>query len=178
MISPDQIKSLQSYRDKCYVTSILCAQSEECFSFIRSMINVPLILSSSVCAILNSLDEIDSSSMKYSNIALNAATATILSLIGNFKLTEKVTNFRTINFKMNKLCHQIEDRLTNDLENTNTDHIRQFINEYDSLCEQIDFPYPGFIKNRVKRTYQGKKTLPNILNCQVIFVEESQATEV
>ena len=117
--------------------------------------------------IMNSMNESNSNELKYSNIALNAATACILSLIGNFKLTEKITNFRTIHFKMNKLCHSIEDKLTNDIENTNVDHIRQFINEYDSLCEQIDFPYPGFIKNRVKKTYQGKKTLPNILNCEI-----------
>ena len=170
MISQEQVKLLQSYRDKSYVTSVLCSQSEEFFSFIRSMVNIPLIVSNSILTILNSMSENNSNDMKYTNIALNAATATILSLIGNFKLTEKVTNYRTINFKMNKLCHQIEDRLTNDLENTNVDHIRQFINEYDSLCEQLDFPYPGFIKNRVKRTYMGKKALPNILNCELSFV--------
>ena len=170
MISQEQIKLLQSYRDKSYVTSVLCSQSEEFYSFIRSLINVPLILSSSVMTILNSLNEANSNDMKYANIALNAATATILSLIGNFKLTEKVTNYRTISFKMNKLCHQIEDKLTNDLENTNADHIRHFINEYDNLSEQVDFPYPGFIKNRVTKTYQGQKTLPNVLNCQMVFV--------
>ena len=71
---------------------------------------------------------------------------------------------------MNKLCHQIEDKLTNDLENINVDHIRQFINEYDNLNEQVDYPYPGFIKNRVKKTYQNKKVLPNILNCEIVFV--------
>ena len=171
MISQEQIKLLQAYRDKSYVTSVLCSQSEEFYSFIRSMINVPLIMSSSVMTILNSMSENNANDMKYANIALNAATATILSLIGNFKLTEKVTNYRTINFKMNKLCHQIEDKLTNDLENTNADHIRQFINEYDSLCEQLDFPYPGFIKNRVKKVFQGKKVLPNILNCELTFVQ-------
>jgi hypothetical protein len=170
MISQDQIKLLQSYRDKSYVTSILCSQSEEFFSFLRSMINVPLILSSSVMTIMNSLSNDNSNDMKYANIALNATTSLILTLIGNFKLTEKISNYRTIHFKMNKLCHQIEDRLTNDLDNTNVDHIRQFINEYDSLNEQNDYPFPGFIKNRVKRTYIGKKALPNILNCEIAFV--------
>ena len=170
MISEDQIKLLQSYCDKSYVTSILCTQSEEFFSFIRSMINVPLILSSSVMTILNSLPEIDSSSMKYSNIALNASTSLILTLIGNFKLPEKIGNYRAIYIKMNKLCHNIEDKLTNDLDNTNSEHIRQFINEYDSLNENLDYPYPSFIKNRFKKTYEGKKTLPNVLNCQLTFI--------
>jgi hypothetical protein len=126
--------------------------------------------------IFNSLNEIDSNSMKYANIALNASTTTILSLIGNFKLAEKVTNFKNIEIKMNKLCHSIEDKLTNDLENTNTENIRQIINEYDTLNEQLDYPFIGFIKNRVKRTYMGKKTLPNILNCQEIFTNVEEIT--
>ncbi len=46
-ISSEQIKLLESYRDKSYITSILCSQSAEHFSFLRSIINIPLILSSS-----------------------------------------------------------------------------------------------------------------------------------
>ena len=45
-ISTDHIKLLESYRDKAYITSILCAQSSEHFEFLRSIINIPLILSS------------------------------------------------------------------------------------------------------------------------------------
>ena len=82
------------------------------------MVNIPLILSSSVMTILNSLSEINSTDMKYANIILNATTATILSLIGNFKISEQETNFKTIGVKMNKLTHRIEDILTIDLENT------------------------------------------------------------
>ena len=88
MISQEQIKLLESYRDKSDITSILCSQSEEYFSFVRSMVNIPLILSSSVMTILNSMDESRSNEIKICNIVLNSATATILSLIGNFHLTE------------------------------------------------------------------------------------------
>ena len=171
VISNDQIKLLQSYRDKSYVTSILCSQSQEHYSFIKSLVNIPLILSSSVMTILNSLSETNSTDMKYANIVLNATTATILSLIGNFKISEQETNFKTIGIKMNKLTHRIEDILTIDLENTTIEHIRSIINDYDSLTEQIDHPYPNFIKTRVKRTYHGHKTLPNILNCEISFID-------
>jgi hypothetical protein len=114
--------------------------------------------------------------MKYANIILNACTATLLSLIGNFKLTEQSTNFKTIGLKMNKLCHKIEDLLTIDLENTSIEHIRAIITEYDNLNENIDFPFPGFIKNRVKKTHAGKKILPNILNCEISFITTHEAT--
>jgi hypothetical protein len=122
-ISSDQIKLLESYRDKAYITSILCSQSAEHFSFLRSIINIPIILSSSTMTVLNSLSEGNDNRMKYSNIILNAWTSLILSLLGNFKLVEQATNFAQIQVKMNKLCHQIEDRLSIDLENTNIEHM-------------------------------------------------------
>lgn len=170
-ISSEQIKLLESYRDKAYITSILCSQSSEHFSFLRSIVNIPLILSSSTMTVLNSMDEGSNNNMKYANIVLNAWTSLILSLVGNFKLPEQATNFAQIQIKMNKLTHQIEDRLSIDLENTNIEHIRAIINDYDMLYEQLDFPFPNFIKNRVKKIYSGKKVLPNILNCEISFIK-------
>ena len=70
-ISIEHVKLLESYRDKSYITSILCAQSSEHFSFLRSMVNLPIILSSSVMTVLNSMDEGDNNNMKYANIVLN-----------------------------------------------------------------------------------------------------------
>ena len=116
--------------------------------------------------------------MKYANIVLNATTATILSLIGNFKISEQETNFKTIGIKMNKLTHRIEDILTIDLENTTIEHIRAIIAEYDNLNENIDHPFPNFIKTRVKKTYHGHKTLPNILNCEISFIEMNEAPHI
>ena len=72
---------------------------------------------------------------------------------------------------MNKLTHQIEDKLTIDLESCKIEDIRPFINEYDALYEQLDYSFPGFIKTRVKKAYSGKKVLPNILNCEISFVK-------
>ena len=92
-ISTDHVKLLESYRDKAYITSILCSQSAEHFSFLRSMVNLPLILSSSVMTVLSSMSD-NSNEMKYANIVLNTWTSLILSIIGNFKLTEQSTNFK------------------------------------------------------------------------------------
>ena len=170
-ISSEQIKLLESYRDKAYITSILCSQSAEHFSFLRSIVNIPLILSSSTMTVLNRMNEGTNDNMKYTNIILNAWTSLILSLVGNFKLPEQATNFAQIQVKMNKLTHQIEDKLTLDLESCKIEDIRHFINDYDALYEQLDYSFPKFIKNRVKKIYSGKKTLPNILNCEISFVK-------
>ena len=170
MISQDQVKMLEAYRDKAFITSLLCQESMEFYSFLRSMINIPLILSSSVMSIINAMSDVETNSIKYTNIILNASTATILSLIGNFKLSEKVENFKSIYLKMNKLTHQLEDRLTNDIENTTADHIRAFISDYDNLNESLGYPFVGFIKTRIRKRYENKKTLPNVLNCQLSFI--------
>ena len=170
-ISSEQTKLLEGYRDKAYITSILCSQSSEHFSFLRSIVNIPLILSSSTMTVLNSMDEGTNNNMKYANIVLNAWTSLILSLVGNFKLPEQATNFAQIQVKMNKLTHQIEDKLTIDLESCKIEDIRHFINNYDALYEQLDYAFPNFIKNRVKKVYAGKKVLPNILNCEISFVK-------
>ena len=174
-ISAEQIKLLEGYRDKAYITAILCSQSSEHFSFLKSLVNVPLILSSSVMTILNSMDEGNNNNMKYANIILNCWTSLILSLVGNFKLTEQATNFKMVEIKQNKLTHKIEDLLSLDLERTKIEDIRLIINEYDALNESLDFPFPNFIKNRVKHIYKDKRTLPNALNCELSFIKVDES---
>ncbi len=93
-ISTEHAKLLESYRDKVYITSIVCDQNSEHFEFLRSIINISLILSSSVMTLMNSMNESNSNEIKISNIVFNTWTSLILSLVGNFKLTEQATNFK------------------------------------------------------------------------------------
>jgi hypothetical protein len=121
--------------------------------------------------VMNSMNETNNNEIKISNIVLNTWTSLILSLVGNFKLTDQATNFKQIEIKMNKLTHKIEDFLSIDLESTKIEDIRSIFKEYDSLNEILDFPFPNFIKNRVKKIYKDKRTLPNALNCELSFVK-------
>jgi hypothetical protein len=162
MISEIQIKTLEQYRDKSFVSSVLCEQSASLYSRLKTFINLPLILSSSAMSILNS-SNFDPEDMKVPNIIINSCTALILSLISNFKITEKQNNFKSISLKFIKLTHQIEDELANNQENMTADIIRNIITSYDSLNEQIDYDHPEYIKNRFRELYKDKRTLPNIL---------------
>ncbi len=117
------------------------------------------------------MDEGGNNNRKYANIILNTWTILILSLVGNVKLPEQTTNFSQIQVKMNKPCHQFEDKLSIDLESCKIEDISLFISEYDNLYEQLDYSFPNFIKNRVKSVYSGKKVLPNILNCEISFAK-------
>lgn len=104
--------------------------------------------------------------IKIANIILNVLTTLILSLIGNFKLNERVINFTNGNNKFSRLCHKIEDILYNTLDDDiTTDNIKNIINEYDNLVESIEYPYIHHIKNKIQKKYEKNRTLPNVLNC-------------
>ena len=116
--------------------------------------------------------------MKIPNIIVNSFTDLILSLISNFKITEKHSSFKAISLKMIKLTHHIEDELTNNQESMTPDIIRNIITSYDSLNEQIEYDHPEYIKKRVRNLYKGKRTLPNILNCEVVFTQVEPVVSV
>ena len=48
------IRILQDYRDKCYISDILCTMNCDYYKKMRQIINIPLILSSTVMSIMNS----------------------------------------------------------------------------------------------------------------------------
>jgi hypothetical protein len=161
-------KLLEEYRDKCYVSNILCQLSSEYYSRFKNVFSVPLLLSSSVMTILNSSD-INSNDMKIANIVLNGCTVLLIAFMNNFKFVEKQNSFRSIGIKFNKLTHIIEDKLTYDIKDVSHDIINSFIKEYDTLNEILEFSFPENIKNKVRETYKDTKTLPNVLNCVTVF---------
>jgi len=168
-LSQEQKELLQSYRDRAYISAILCEEEVGLNTFYRHLFNLPLILISSIMSILNSSD-FNPTDMKLPNICLNISTSLILSLSGSFKFNDKITNFQNVGRKFTKLTHNIEDSLINNINDINIDNIRNFINEYDSLYEQIDYPFNKNIKDNITKKFKGKKTLPQILNCVEVIV--------
>ena len=148
--SREHIELLQSIKDKAFITSILCTKSCAFFSWIRTLINIPLILSSGAMTILNSMSDINTTEIKYANIILNSCTVTILSLVGNFKLAERELSFRQAQIKMDKLYHHIEDKLLIDPSNCSIGDVRDIIKEYVIIYEHLDYPIPEFIRKNCK----------------------------
>jgi hypothetical protein len=175
VLSSIQKDIIFQYRDKTYICSILCQQTSDWYYFLKTIINIPLILMSTSLSIINSLN-IDNLDMRIPNIVINASFALILSLINNFNISEKQANFRSLHLKYTKLTHFIEDKITNELENCTKEDIRKIINDYDAITDNLEYPYPGFIRLRVKKRFFGKKTLPNILNCEIVFVNKEDDT--
>jgi len=161
-INDQQKTLLEQYRDKAQIMSLLCNNSYEFFSLLNSLIKIPIIVSSSVMALLNS-SIIDPDVMKFANIIINSATALILSLSSNFKIESKMTDFRNIGIKFNKLSHEIDNFLINDISELDGDKIEDIMKNYDALNESLNEPFPRRIKSKIITKYSGKKHLPNCL---------------
>lgn len=173
-LNDKQVKLIQDYRDKSYILNVLMCRSYERFNLIKVLTNIPIILSSSIMAILNS-SSFDGNEMRLPNIIMNTITAMVLSMTANFNVSEKEVLFQGLSHKFLKLCHQIEDDLTNNLELIQKEEIQEHIKNYDLLIEQIVHPIPKDIQNKVKLIYKSSgRCLPAFLNCEQNFVTEGE----
>lgn len=163
-----KFKTLEAYRDRAFITSLVCGECCDFYGMIRCVINIPLIIGSSVLTILNSSD-INKDDLKISNIIINASTAIMLSMTSNFKLTERIANFKQTQIKMNRLTHSIESTINN-MDEINNDDINKYINDYDTIFENIEYPFVHYIKKRIIKKYGTTRTLPNSLQLDAVFI--------
>lgn len=160
------INILKEYRDKVFIYEVLCTKSSEYYSQIKSIINAPLILASSIFTILNS-GTFSADSMQIPNIVVNSMTALFISLLNQYKVSEKASTFRHLGLKYMTLLHHIEDIINNDTD-ISADDTRQVVKAYDELISQNEYHIPNHIKKKVRTLYLTKRYLPVILNgdCQ------------
>ena len=87
--------NLKLLLDKTYITTILCDLSYNYYNFINNCIMLPTILGSSILTIMNSA-EIDVNTMKIINITLNGLNTLILAISTNYKLNDRINNYKAI----------------------------------------------------------------------------------
>ena len=90
MLTQEQVKLLEEYRDKSFIISILSEESCNFYSFIKSIISFPLIISSAIMTVMNS-SELQPEILKPVNIIINALTTllVIIKLQKNVKFLNK-----------------------------------------------------------------------------------------
>ena len=176
-LTEQQILLLQQYRDKSYVMNVLMTKSYERFNLIKALTNIPIILSSGIMAVLNS-SSFDGNEMKMPNIIINSLTAMTLSMIGNFQVAEREECFKNLSIKFLKLCHKIEDDYVNNLEDLTKQDIKNSIDDYDNLIDNIDYAIPKDIQNKVKKMYCEKRCMPAFLNCEGSFIDRNSDLSV
>jgi len=154
MITEIQRDLLKSYKDKSFIMMILCEQSYNEYTFIKNIINVPLILVNTAMTALNSI-VMNADDMKIPNILLNSTTGVIIGLISSFKIYEKIQSFHQLQGKFNKLSSNLESKLIK-MDAINDDDITNVIDTYDNLVDSIDYPISESIKKKLKRSFLEK----------------------
>jgi hypothetical protein len=102
--------TLLEYRDKIHIYNVLTSKASDYYGTLKLFVNIPIIISSSAAAIINS--SFAPEDMQIPNICINACTALLIGLINNFKIVEQSCNFRNTSSKFLKLLHLVEDKLT------------------------------------------------------------------
>jgi hypothetical protein len=148
---------INQYKDKTYIYNILCIKTATFYNRVKQVVQLPIILISSIMAILNSTFQPDD--MQVANVVLNGTTAFLMNLVGTYQIAEKTSRYSQVGQKWSQLLHLIEDKINNN-QNTNDD-VRDIIRVYDELISQSS-DIPEFICNTVKRNFKGRH-LPVIL---------------
>ena len=147
--------------DKCEAMSLLSTKASSHWSFIKFVLGMPLILTSSIMCILNSFEREGESNMRIPNVIVNGCSVLIMSLQNNLKVSEKVELFKNLSNQYLILAHSIEaiepDTITREM-------INNFTEKYDLLQSQCLFEdIPQKYKKEVVKAWNGR-ALPLQLN--------------
>jgi len=122
---------------------------------------MPLILGSSVLTVLNT-STIPEEVMKYINISINGLNTIVIALTTNYKLNDRLTTYKNLYNKYQKLSHKIETNINN--SNEITDRILDdIIIEFDNISNDNDYGYLQSYKKKVIMKYSKTRSMPNSL---------------
>jgi hypothetical protein len=169
-----KIAKLQAYLDKCWISSILCDYHYQYYNKINMIVMMPTIIGSAILTCLNS-SELENTTIKWINISVNGLNTLIITLTTNYKLQDRLTTYKTLYNKYNKLSHKIESIINNtsDIDNKIIDDI---ITEYDALQNDNDYSFLKSYKKIIINKYGSSKSLPNSLQLESDLIIANAST--
>ena len=157
------METLNQYKERAFINSLLCDLSKNYYSIIYNITLFPTIIGSSILTVLN-LSDISQADMKIINIVINGINTIILTILSQYKLNDRIHNFKSLHGKFVKLNHKIESLINkNKKEEITSEMLEALIQEYDLLIDNNEYMYPSHIRLKVINKYGNKLTLPNSL---------------
>ena len=154
---------IKEYYDKSFISSLLCELTYNYYSWIYQIIIFPTILTSSVLTVLNA-SEMNKNVIQYINIIINGINTILLTINSYFKFNDRSLHFKTMRVKFNTLNHKIESLMNRKkIDNSLIINMDEIIIEFDSLYNDLQFPFPSSIKTKVIKKYGRTRRLPNSL---------------
>ena len=93
---------------------------------------------------------------------MNGLNTLVIALTTNYKLADRLTTYKTLYSKYQKLSHKIEASINNSSEITDR-ILDDIINEYDNLQNDNDYGFLSSYKKKVVDRYGKTHKLPNSL---------------
>jgi 23S rRNA U2552 (ribose-2'-O)-methylase RlmE/FtsJ len=156
-----RLQILKDYLDKSFISAILCQYHYEFYNKINYIAMFPLVIGSSILTVLNS-STIEESIMKYINISVNGLNTLVIALTTNYKLNDRLTTYKTLYSKYQKLSHKIEASINNSSEITDR-ILDDIITEFDNITNDNEYGYLKSYKNKIIKKYASTHKLPNSL---------------
>jgi len=139
-------RKLHILKGKAEALTLTCHLANVHWNRIKMLFTIPLVLTSSVMAIINSLTT-DGNDVKLANIIVNSVSVLIISVNNSIKASEKADNFKKLSQGFFSLVTEIEDDDEKDLHSYNI--------KFNNLINDIEFSdISPYIKKQVNMFFE------------------------
>jgi hypothetical protein len=163
--------------DKCECLTLLCTKGYTYWSFVKFLLSLPLVFTSSAMCIINSIST-DSEKVKIPNIVVNACSVLLMSLSTNIKPAEKFEGFKKLSQQFLLLSHDLETLEDADDDFKNKLNILSL--KYDQLIQDVCFEdIPIKYKNYVSKLFTDhNRHIPIQLNGTIGMIKKRNSGEL
>jgi hypothetical protein len=142
-------EKIRILKGKAEALSLTCNLANVYWNRVKMVFNIPLVLTSSVMAIINSITS-DGNDLKLYNIIVNSVSVLIISLNNSIKASEKADNFKKLSQGFLSLVNEIDDDEKKDLHLYNI--------KYNNLINDIEFSdITSSIKKQVNMLFDDEE---------------------
>lgn len=137
--------------DKSECLTLLTTRASSHWSYVKFILNIPLIFTSSAMCIINSISE-NPADVKIPNIVVNACSVLIISLLSSVKPAEKFETFKKLSQQFMLISQELE--MLDDADDEYKNKLNIISMKYDNLITDTAFEdIPQHYKNNVAKVF-------------------------